>query len=55
MAQDDMKARHEALIADCVAPNPGFPGPIHTKKHDVIERERQTKLLAAILEKLHAA
>lgn len=57
MADETIKSRlrreHMALIKECTADNGAFTGPTHTKPHDLIERERQTKLLAAILEKLH--
>jgi hypothetical protein len=53
MPKDDMAARHKALIDECNAPNTAWTGTPHLKPHDFIERERQTRLLAAILEKLH--
>lgn len=52
MAKEDMRARHLALVEECREDNGAFTGPAYTKPHDLIERERQTKLLAAILEKM---
>lgn len=54
MANDDMTARHKALIEECNAPNPAVFGPDHSRSPQLVEYDRQTRLLAAILEKLHA-
>jgi hypothetical protein len=55
MAKDDMAARHKALIDECNSPNPAVTGPDHSRSPQMIDSDRQTRLLAAILEKLHAA